>query len=87
MLLASDHSHTLQGVASISPTPEVPTPQVLAPQSPVNTLDEGSPVTSVYTQSSGSVSTLHHPVLEKRKRCHPETCSHWLSRFQLAGRH
>lgn len=55
MLLASDHNHTLQGAASKSPTPEVPTPQVLAPQSPVNTLDEGSPATSVYTQSSGSV--------------------------------
>ncbi|XP_075872848.1 kinesin-like protein KIF6 [Nelusetta ayraudi] len=51
-LLASDHSPALQGVTSKSPTPEAPAPQVLAPQSPVNTLEEGSPATSASTQSS-----------------------------------
>lgn len=61
-LLASDHSPALQGVTSKSPTPEAPAPQVLAPQSPVNTLEEGSPATSASTQSSGSVSTLRPPV-------------------------
>lgn len=67
-LLASDHSPVPQGVAKQnlvsqgvtkeSPTPLGAAPQVLPPQSPVNTLEDESAKTSTSTQSSGNVSLL-----------------------------
>lgn len=53
MQLANDNSPAPQGVAS-----QGPTTQILAPQSPVDTLEDGSPSTYASTQSSGIISPL-----------------------------